>query len=155
MAMGFSGPGCYLCDTGSRVIADTTRSSIRWSKNKKQAIESRYSIIEKQFEERVQKFWLVGWFLRFGGINIIQCCLKSNTIRMLEDDIIAISVLGVVFIVGSIVVERRVSHPLIAIGSMSAEALFIISCVALGWASFGIWVHYYCEFLLRLHGQHR
>jgi hypothetical protein len=59
-------------------------------------------------------------------------------------------ILGVIFIAAFIVVEKRASQPLIAIGSMSSEALYILGCVALGWGSFGVWVYYLWEFLLRL-----
>jgi MFS family permease len=64
--------------------------------------------------------------------------------------VIVLLILGVLFITAFIVVEKRATQPLVAVGSMSLDALYVISCVALGWASFGIWVYYYWEFLLRL-----
>lgn len=66
--------------------------------------------------------------------------------------VIVLLILGVLFIAAFVVVEKRASHPLVAIGAMSPEALYVLSCVALGWGSFGIWVYYYWEFLLRLRG---
>jgi MFS family permease len=64
--------------------------------------------------------------------------------------IIVLLVLGVLLIAAFIMVERRASQPLVAVGSMSPEALYVVGCVALGWASFGIWVYYVWEFLMRL-----
>ncbi|KAF4611339.1 hypothetical protein G7Y89_g15674 [Cudoniella acicularis] len=50
-------------------------------------------------------------------------------------------------------VELHVSKfPLVPIRDMSPEAGFILACVALGWAGFGIWVYYTWQFIEVLRG---
>ncbi|KAI9759346.1 MAG: hypothetical protein M4579_002404 [Chaenotheca gracillima] len=54
------------------------------------------------------------------------------------------SLLIVGFLVGGVFVftERRVARPLVPLSAFSGNTLFVLSCIAAGWSSFGIWVYY-------------
>jgi MFS family permease len=50
-------------------------------------------------------------------------------------------------------VELHVSKfPLVPIRDMSADAAFILGCVACGWSGFGVWTYYFWQFLEQLRG---
>ena len=61
--------------------------------------------------------------------------------------IVGLATLGLFFFI-----ELRTTHPLIPIRSLSKETLYVLACIAGGWASFGIWVYYTWQFSIVLRG---
>lgn len=52
-------------------------------------------------------------------------------------------ILGALFLTAFFYVESRVAtYPLVPIKFISSSVILVLSCVALGWATFGIWVYY-------------
>jgi MFS family permease len=60
---------------------------------------------------------------------------------------------GIVIFVVFVLVEKRVSHPLIPFGVLQIESLFTLACISAGWSSFGIFVFYIWNLLEVLRGQ--
>jgi MFS family permease len=67
--------------------------------------------------------------------------------------VIALLILGFVFLIVFFVVERRVKQPLLPMSGFSSEVGFVLGCIALGWSSFGIWLYYLWGFLENLRGE--
>lgn len=62
-------------------------------------------------------------------------------------------IVGILFCVAFGFVESRVSKfPLVPLEVMTTDTLFVLACVGLGWAGFGIWVYYFWQFLEELRG---
>ncbi|KAF2086030.1 YOR378W-like protein [Saccharata proteae CBS 121410] len=59
--------------------------------------------------------------------------------------IIVLLILGVLFFIGFIFVEKRVAQPLVPIDSFDSHVGFVLACIALGWSSFGIWLYYFWQ----------
>ncbi|KAI9051848.1 hypothetical protein LZ554_004109 [Drepanopeziza brunnea f. sp. 'monogermtubi'] len=54
-----------------------------------------------------------------------------------------LTAVGILFFAAFFYVEKNVArYPLVSINSLSKEALYALSTIACGWASFGIWVYY-------------
>ena len=51
-----------------------------------------------------------------------------------------------------LLVERRVSQPLLPMDGLSGTVGFVLGCIVLGWASFGIWVYYLGQFFEVIRG---
>jgi hypothetical protein len=52
-------------------------------------------------------------------------------------------IVGILFFAAFVYIEIHVAHhPLMPINILSKEAVFALSIIACGWASFGIWVYY-------------
>eukprot|EP01124_Arcella_intermedia_P021865 TRINITY_DN3131_c0_g1_i1.p1 TRINITY_DN3131_c0_g1~~TRINITY_DN3131_c0_g1_i1.p1 ORF type:complete len:272 (+),score=21.14 TRINITY_DN3131_c0_g1_i1:501-1316(+) len=57
-------------------------------------------------------------------------------------------IVGVVFMALFVAVERFFSkHPLLPLSTFTLEINIMLTCVALGWASFGIWIWFLVQFL--------
>ena len=65
----------------------------------------------------------------------------------------SIMIVGIVSFVVFVLVEKRVSHPLIPFGTLHIESLFTLACISAGWSSFGIYVFYTLDILEVLRGQ--
>lgn len=61
-------------------------------------------------------------------------------------------IIGLLFLVLFFFIELRTSHPLVPIRSLSKETIYVLACIAGGWASFGIWVYYTWQFSIVLRG---
>ena len=64
----------------------------------------------------------------------------------------SIMIVGIVVFVVFVIVEKRVSHPLIPFGVLHIESLFTLACISAGWSSFGIFVFYTLNLLEVLRG---
>jgi hypothetical protein len=52
-------------------------------------------------------------------------------------------IVGILLLAAFVYIEKHVTrHPLVPINMLSKEAVFALSIIACGWASFGIWVYY-------------
>ncbi|KAL1845850.1 Low affinity NH4+ transporter [Paecilomyces lecythidis] len=65
----------------------------------------------------------------------------------------SIMLVGIVIFIVFILVEKRVSYPLIPFGVLQIESLFTLACISAGWSSFGIFVFYTLNLLEVLRGQ--
>ncbi|KAG2007953.1 hypothetical protein GB937_008146 [Aspergillus fischeri] len=65
----------------------------------------------------------------------------------------SIMIAGIVMFVVFVLVEKRVSHPLIPFGVLQIESLFTLACISAGWSSFGIFVFYTLNLLEILRDQ--
>lgn len=62
-------------------------------------------------------------------------------------------ILGILFVAGFFLIEIRYSsHPLVPFGALTTDVAFVLGAVACGWASFGIWIWYVWQFMLKLRG---
>lgn len=53
-----------------------------------------------------------------------------------------IMIIGILVFVIFVLIEMRVSHPLIPFGVLRIDSLFTLACISAGWSSFGIFVFY-------------
>lgn len=61
-------------------------------------------------------------------------------------------IIGVIFFVIFIYVEHKVTQPLLPPRIFNLEVVFVLVSVALGWASFGIWLFYIWQLVMVLRG---
>lgn len=61
-------------------------------------------------------------------------------------------IIGLITLTSFFIIELRTSHPLVPIRSLSKETIYVLSCIAGGWASFGIWVYYTWQLSIVLRG---
>ena len=62
-------------------------------------------------------------------------------------------IVGILLLVLFCVVELSyASKPLLPVRSLSRATVLALSCIAAGWASFGVWVWYLLEFIMKLRG---
>lgn len=59
----------------------------------------------------------------------------------------ALLIVGVLFIVFFLYIERIAPNPLIPRDALNTTTLFVIGCMAAGWSSFGIWVFYFWQII--------
>ena len=60
-------------------------------------------------------------------------------------------IVGLIFFGAFLYIERNVArHPLVPVRSLSSEAVYALSIIACGWASFGIWLYYLWQLFLQL-----
>lgn len=64
--------------------------------------------------------------------------------------VITFLVVGLLLIVMCLYIETKVNQPLIPQQALSGKVGFVLGCIALGWASFGIWIYYYFQFIENL-----
>ena len=63
----------------------------------------------------------------------------------------ALLIVSLVLLVLFCIVELKyASKPLLPVRSLSRATILALSCIAAGWASFGVWVWYLMEFILKL-----
>ncbi|EOD48197.1 hypothetical protein UCRNP2_5054 [Neofusicoccum parvum UCRNP2] len=67
-----------------------------------------------------------------------------------EPYVIILLVLGVLFFVAFLWVEKKVLQPLVPIGGLDKTCAFVLACMVFGWASFGIWIYYFWQFMILL-----
>lgn len=61
-------------------------------------------------------------------------------------------IVGILFLVLFLVVEHKTEQPLVPPRIFNMEVGFVLGSIALGWASFGIWIFYFLQFLEVLRG---
>lgn len=54
----------------------------------------------------------------------------------------ALLIVGSAFLVVFGFIESRAKYPLLPVHKLSTDTIFVMACIAAGWASFGIWVYY-------------
>ncbi len=62
-------------------------------------------------------------------------------------------ILGLLFFAAFFFIERKVAQPLVPLEALSGKVGGVLACVALGWASFGIWIFYLWQFWTELRHQ--
>ncbi|KAF4308422.1 Major facilitator superfamily [Botryosphaeria dothidea] len=67
-----------------------------------------------------------------------------------EPYVIVLLILGVIFFLAFIIVEKKVQQPLVPINGLDAHVGFVLACMAFGWSSFGIWIYYFWQFTILL-----
>ena len=72
---------------------------------------------------------------------------QAPTVGWQDPSVIVLLILGSLFIGAFFVIEQRTAEALIPRGALSGKVGFVLGCIALGWASFGIWVYYFYQFL--------
>lgn len=65
---------------------------------------------------------------------------------------IATVTVGFLLLVGFILIERRAQRPLIPVGRLSSDSLYVLATMALAWASFGVLIFYMVNFITRIRG---
>ncbi|KAJ3003365.1 hypothetical protein HKX48_001796 [Thoreauomyces humboldtii] len=56
-------------------------------------------------------------------------------------------IVGLGFLVGFAFVERKVAAPLLPSDLFTRDTMFVLGCIACGWASFGIWIYFLWIFI--------
>ena len=67
--------------------------------------------------------------------------------------VIVLLLLGLIALTAFFLYEWRAEHPLFPPGILDARAVSIIVCIALGWASFSVWIYYVVQLLVVLRGE--
>jgi hypothetical protein len=67
--------------------------------------------------------------------------------------IYALLILGILLIPVFFWIELKVAKkPLIPFDALSTDVSFVLTCIACGWAAFGVWIYYFFQFLQQLRG---
>lgn len=70
-----------------------------------------------------------------------------------EPYIYVLMIVGILLLAAFFYVESRVAtHPLVPVKTLSKSVIIVLTCVALGWATFGIWIYYTIELIEDLRG---
>lgn len=96
-----------------------------------------------------------GAILAVLGLILINVPINQAPISGWSDPWIG-TVLGVglLFIIAFVLYEMHwAKHPLAPLASLSANSIYVLSCLALGWSSFGIWIYYLWQILETLRDQ--
>lgn len=64
--------------------------------------------------------------------------------------VIVFLILGLLFLVLFVIIERRTEQALVPSGAFSGKVGFVLGCIALSWGSFGIWIYYVFQFIENL-----
>ena len=94
-----------------------------------------------------------------GSVGIIALALfnfawnQAPATSWAEPAVLTTLILGVLLVPVFFFVETRVSSsPLIPLDIINSDIGFVIACVALGWATFGIWIYYSFQFFQQIRG---
>ncbi|KAH8704874.1 major facilitator superfamily domain-containing protein [Talaromyces proteolyticus] len=78
---------------------------------------------------------------------------QAPSVGWKEPYIPVILALGIICVAVFFLIERRFAPmPLIPFAALTVDILLLIGCVACGWACFGVWVYYVCQFIQELKG---
>jgi MFS family permease len=58
-----------------------------------------------------------------------------------------ILIIGLMILSAFFVIEAKASNPLVPLDAITRDTLFVLGCIAFGWASFGIWMFYSWQIL--------
>jgi len=64
--------------------------------------------------------------------------------------VLVLLILGLLSLALFLFIETKVPAPLIPRGTLSGKVGFVLGCIVLGWASFGIWVYYWFQIIENL-----
>jgi MFS family permease len=109
---------------------------------------------EKLQENQRQQFDWWGTLTGVPGLILINFALNQAPLVSWSNPYIGTFLgLGVLFMVAFVLVELyATSYPLIPIRGLGSDAVFGLTCIAVGWASHGIWAYYLYLFLEHLRG---
>ncbi|KAH3674548.1 hypothetical protein WICMUC_003225 [Wickerhamomyces mucosus] len=106
--------------------------------------------IKRQAPKEVTMDWLGALFGVVGLVLFNFSWNQAPAVGWKNPYILVLLILGIFAIAAFFYVEKRVKYPLIPNEIMNLHLLLILSVVAFGWASFGIWTFYYWCFALNL-----
>lgn len=75
---------------------------------------------------------------------------QAPTVGWNSPSVIVLLILGTIFIVVFLFIERKTAQALVPPGALSGKVGFVLGCMALGWSSFGIWVYYFFQVIENL-----
>jgi len=109
----------------------------------------------KQMLPFMQKLGHMDWLgsiTGVGGLVLVQVALVSAPVQgWTTQYIYMLLILGLVLIVFFVVVQLKIStEPLVPFKLLNSNVAFVLSAVACGWATFGVWTYYLWRFLLRI-----
>ncbi|KAH7063675.1 YOR378Wp-like protein [Macrophomina phaseolina] len=87
----------------------------------------------------------------FGVVSLVLINVAFNNGPLYGWDqphVYLLLLVGVGVFVGFIFVELRATNPLLPKSAFNSTTSFILSCLALGWGAFGVWVYYTFRFLV-------
>jgi MFS family permease len=85
------------------------------------------------------------------GLTFINIAITNGPIYGWETPhVFFLFIIGVLFMIGFAFVESRAKDPLLPIRDLNSTVGYMLSCVALGWGCFGIWLFYVFRFLGQL-----
>ena len=102
----------------------------------------------KEDRQKGQKFDFVGAALGVSGLILFNFAWNQAAVVGWQDPYVpTLLAVGVLVLVVFVHYERRVEQSLLPPDVLNAGSVTILSIVALGWASFGVWVYYTVQFI--------
>ena len=99
-------------------------------------------------ESGSQSFDFLGAFLGIAGLIFINVAWnQAPIVGWGSPYVLVFLILGLLVLSLFFITEKRVAQPLLPLDGLSGKVGFVLGCIALGWASFGIWVYYFWQFL--------
>ncbi|KAF2681417.1 MFS general substrate transporter [Lentithecium fluviatile CBS 122367] len=108
----------------------------------------------KNQQTQRQRFDYWGTITGVSGLVLINFALnQAPLVTWANPYITSLLGAGVLFMIAFILVELYATdYPLIPIRGLGIDAIFALTCIAVGWASHGIWAYYLYLFLEHLRG---
>ncbi|KAH6642157.1 hypothetical protein C7974DRAFT_408735 [Boeremia exigua] len=109
---------------------------------------------ENELRSEKPSFDYWGTFTGVTGLILVNMALNQAPLVLWSTPYIgALLAVGSLLLIAFIVVELKVTDPLVPIRGLSRDAVFALSCIVVGWASHGIWAYNLYLFLELLRGQ--
>ena len=106
----------------------------------------------RPFEE---KFWDMDWAGAVTGVSGLVCiniawnCAPNFGWH--TQWVFMLLIIGFIWMIGFFVVEMRLAdQPLVPFRHLTSDVAFVLAAIGCGWASFGVWVYYFWQFLLNI-----
>jgi MFS family permease len=101
-----------------------------------------------------ESFDLLGAITGVSGLVLFNFAWNQAPLVGWQDPYIyVLLIVGVLLLVAFFYVESRVAaHPLVPIKAISSSVIVVLTCLGLGWATFGIWVYYTMQMIQILRG---
>ena len=116
-------------------------------------MQDRGSPGEKALQRQKQKFDYLGALTGVSGLVLVNIAWNQGpTVGWPDPYVYVLLILGIISLAAFVLIEKRVAQPLLPISALDAPVLFVLSALAVGWASFGVWLYYFWEFLQDLRG---
>ncbi|KAM3121962.1 hypothetical protein CJJ07_005356 [Candidozyma auris] len=118
------------------------------------AIPTGFEHKQSTFKEAYDKFDLVGALLGVAGLILFSFVWNQGPLDGWSSAyIIVLLVVSVSIIVSFFLYElNKAKFPLLPRGIFTFRVGLILSCMSLGWGSFGVWQYYYWSLMLNLRG---
>ena len=101
--------------------------------------------------EKVDRFDYLGATTGVAGLVLFNVAWNQAPIVGWGNPyVIIFLIIGIILTAFYLYIETKVSQPLIPQQVLSGKVGFVLGCIALGWASFGIWIYYYFQFIEHL-----